>query len=257
MLWYKLVLQDFILEKEGVVNKKMEAIRSWIGLNTSTSVTATTTHEKQAQERSKALVQTAQASSGIATDSERLAQLARAQTMQLGQLMDELKDIEAELATIDMQANRNKALQLIQTKKQVNIELQTINQKLQNTRNQQKILDQARMNLEQQVALQNSAVELKALAIASEELNVQEAVDTIQDAVKDLKHQDKLLAKPIFGGGEGTLIEQDEAEQELAALLARQSLPNVPVRVPPSVGGGTAVVVEANAAEEKIPTVEK
>lgn len=238
----------------------METIRSWIGIGSAPAPNTTSAHEKQAQERSKALVQAASSNTSSATDAERLEKLARAQTMQLGQVMDELKEVEEELSRIDPQTQRDRTLQLIQTKKQCTIEAKALSQKLQNTRNQQKILDQARMNLEQQAALQESAVELKALALASEELNVQEAVDVIQDAVKDLKHQDKLLTKPIFGGGgASTLVEQDEAEQELAALLARQSLPSVPTAVPPARGGGTVVAAETttNVVEEKVPTAEK
>lgn len=238
----------------------METIRSWIGIGSAPAPNTTSAHEKQAQERSKALVQAAASNISSATDAERLEKLARAQTIQLDQKMDQLKEVEQELDQIDPQTQRDRTLQLIQTKKQCAIEAKALSQKLQNTRNQQKILDQARMNLEQQAALKESAVELKALALASEELNVQEAVDVIQDAVKDLKHQDKLLTKPIFGStGGSTLVDQDEAEQELAALLARKSLPSVPISgvAAAAAAAATTATEKPTVAEEKVPTAEK
>lgn len=225
----------------------METLRSWIlGTPGSSTPSGSSNHEKQAAERSKVLLQQQQQQQQNATEPERLATLARAQTIQLGQLMDECNEIEEQLAAIDPIKERTRALHLIQQKKQVKAEAESMSQKLENTRRQQKILDQARINLEQQKALQESAVELKALSIAGEAMNVQESVDVIQDAVKNLKYQDKLLTKPVFGGGlSSTIVEQDEAEQELAALMAKHHLPSVPTT--------TVAAAPAAATEEVVP----
>lgn len=231
----------------------METLRSWILGSSTPSGSSASNHEKQAAERSKVLLQQQQQQQN-ATEPERLATLARAQTIQLGQLMDECNEIEEQLAAIDPIKERTRALHLIQQKKQVKAEAESMSQKLENTRRQQKILDQARINLEQQKALQESAVELKALSIAGEAMNVQESVDVIQDAVKDLKYQDKLLTKPVFGGGlSSTIVEQDEAEQELAALMAKHHLPSVPTTTVAAAPAATTVAVEeAKEVEEKL-----
>lgn len=222
----------------------METLRSWILGSSTPSGSSASNHEKQAAERSKVLLQQQQQQQQNATEPERLATLARAQTIQLGQLMDECNEIEEQLAAIDPIKERARALHLIQQKKQVKAEAESMSQKLENTRQQQKILDKARIGLIEQKALQESAVELKALAIAGEAMNIQDAVDTIQDAVKDLNYHADTLAKPLFSKGKSSIVEQDEAEQELAALMAKHHLPSVPTTTVAAAPAAATVVEE-------------
>lgn len=233
----------------------METLRSWI-LGSSTP-SGSSNHEKQATERSKVLLQQQQQQQQNATEPERLATLARAQTIQLGQLMDECNEIEEQLAVIDPIKERTRALHLIQQKKQVKAEAESMSQKLENTRRQQKILDEARKNVEQQKALQESAVELAALAIVAKTVDIRETREVINDASKDLDDIRKELEKPMFvmHGGKSSIVEQDEAEQELAALMAKHHLPSVPTTTVTTAAPAAATVVEEVSppeAEEKL-----
>lgn len=207
----------------------MNAIRSWIGIADGPS-TAASADAQRRQTRSAALLQ--EASTSSRSDTERLAALERAQKVQLGALQEEFEEITAELKAIDISKHRQLAMKKLQERKRIEAEMDMLSKKLANTRGQLKIVQNAKSNLEQSVAIKEGAVELQAVAMAIEQLDMQQSVDDIQEAVAELNEHERVLTMPLFAtGGHNPVVSQYNAEQELAALMAEQglnALPSVP-----------------------------
>ena len=169
--------------------------------------------------------------------------LARAQERQLNQLEDELNEVNAEIKLINLRYNQDYGVWKLKEKKRIQSEMDTLSKKLANTRGQLKVIQNAKANLQQSVAIKEGAVELQAVAMAIESLDMQTAVGDIQEAVFELNEHEQMLTTPLFEtSGGGGIVAQYTAEQELEALLAEQRMNDLVNGMPPA----TAVEVKGS-----------
>lgn len=102
-----------------------------------------------------------------------------------------------------------------------------------NLKAQQQALETANSNIEQGLLLKEGSEQLKDAVGALDEIDLSSAVDTMQEAAGKVEEHNEMLSEPIFGGS-NTLIEQDEVDTELDALMQEQALefPDAPKTTP-------------------------
>ena len=189
---------------------------------------------------------------------ERLHSLEKTHRLQYDSLQEEYEEVKA----VELQADRDmkesaaigdrgSAANHMAKRNSHRIELAkiqdemvTTNGKLQNVRAQIAAMQTANANVDQAISIQDTAAVLKETTEAVEAIDLQGAVDDIQDSAKTMQEHDKLLTTPIFATGKvKTTVARTEAEAELDRLMRQHDpiLPSVPPRSTGPFGGGGGV----------------
>jgi hypothetical protein len=206
----------------------LDSIRGWIGVAPPKAATPAKKPNAVLERRKQAAQEQ--------THEQRLAALIRAQTVQISQLREDVEDYKEQTNQHLASGNRVAARNAIEARKKVEADIALRQKKLENTRAQQHAIEMANANLEHGLLLQEGAQELKGATEAMAEIDLEGAVDTMQDAAAEVEEHNVLLTEPIFTAG-GT-VDDGEVDDELNALLAEQadlkaaSFPDVPKTAP-------------------------
>jgi hypothetical protein len=195
---------------------------------------------------------------------ERSEKFARAQMMRMQMLKEELKDEEADVKAAVARKDRVAAQHHLTRAKKVRLELQTLQKKHDNMMQTQGAIQNANSNVAQGLLVQESAAELESAVHALEEIDLDGAMDTLQDSAAIMEEQDTRLTEPIFGSNIDVEYEVDDEldrlmqeQEERDALAATSNLPDV---VLPSAGGnsgGTAVKAEQEDASPHMEEIQE
>ena len=183
---------------------------------------------------------------------ERSEKFARAQMMRLQMLKEELKDEEDSTRAAVARGDRASAQQHLIRAKKVRLEVQTLQKKHDNMMQTHGAIQNAHSNVAQGMLVQESAMELESAVKALEEIDLDSAVDMLQDAATVMEEHDTRLTEPIFGTD---AIIEDEVDDELDRLMQEQQerdamaatlkMPSVETPlIPPQKEGSSAAVVE-------------
>jgi len=174
---------------------------------------------------------------------ERSEKFARAQLMRIDMLKEELRDEEADAKVAVARKDRVAAQQHLMRAKKVRSELQTLQKKHDNMRQTQGAIQNANSNVAQGVLVQQGAAELENAVNALEEIDLDAAVDALQEAAGMMEEHDTRLTEPIFSNG--GIVDEYEVDEELDRMLQEQeerdaieataSLPDVHAPVTPDV----------------------
>ena len=172
------------------------------------------------------------------THEERSEKFARAQMMRMQMLKEELKDEEADVKAAVARKDRAAAQHHLTRAKKVRLELQTLQKKHDNMMQTQGAIQNAQSNVAQGLLVQESASELESAVNALEEIDLDSAVDTLQDSVAIMEDHDTRLTEPIFGSNVDVEYEVDDEldrlmqeQEERDALAATANLPDVAATV--------------------------
>lgn len=180
------------------------------------------------------------------TFSERADALARAQAMQLAMKQDELEEVDAGIEAAKGARDRTALARLIARKRQLAREIQNLSGRLANVRVQSRTALTAEANLEQARLTAEAAQEIQYLNRQAESIDIDGAVDDLQEGVADTMEYSDRLAEPLDTGGfnletvdeeiDRLMRNQEEAEAT-EAMRGAPSVPATPVRGPGGGGG--------------------
>lgn len=158
------------------------------------------------------------------TPEERLQLKIKTQQLQADQKREEISDLDAQCREAVAARDKHKAASLLTKKKQVEGELRRLEGMLNTNRAQIGIRAQAEDNLDQALLLQDAAPELKDLAEATEAINVDDAVDQIQDAAQMIEQQSERMSEPLLVGAADL---ESQVQDEVDAMIAQQDSEDV------------------------------
>ncbi len=191
---------------------------------------------------------------------ERLKLAITTQTLQIGQLQEDVDELNEKIQLAAAANDRRSAGVHIAERKRIQLDIDTRQKKLANTRAQLQAIETANANLEQGLLMREGADELKSAVEAMDTIDLNGAVDDMQEAASMVNEHNDRLTDPIFGGGEELA---DEVNAELDAVMAARmpSVPtvapvkripaNVAVAPPPVTVSSQKRVAAAAAAKEK------
>lgn len=158
------------------------------------------------------------------TPEERLQLKIKTQQLQADQKREEISDLDEQVKAAIAARDKNKAASLLTKKKQVEGELRRLEGMLNTNRAQLGIRAQAEDNLDQALLLQDAAPELKEMAEATEAIDVDEAVDQIQDAAQMIEQQSERMSEPLLVGAADL---ESQVQDEIDAMIAQQDSEDV------------------------------
>lgn len=161
---------------------------------------------------------------------ERAEKFARAQALRIRMLNSELNDEEREARAAVERGDRSAAQRHLVRSRQLRSEVGVLQQKYDNMTQTRNAIGTANANLAQGMLVKEGAVELEQAVSAMEQIDLDEAIDKLQDGAAMLREHDLRLAEPLF-------VAEDDAEEELERLMrekqerdaARINFPDAPV----------------------------
>jgi len=177
---------------------------------------------------------------------ERANALARAQSMQLAGLKDELNETEEDLTAAVVKKDTVTVRAKLLRKRQLETQIRVLAGKLENVRVQSSTAGAAEANLEQARLTKEAAETIQALNREAEGVDIVGAVEDLREGVDDTAAYSDMLAEPITGGLDTMDLDAEMAQlmdhqDEMAALEALSGA--MPV---PKGGGARADVVVAS-----------
>jgi hypothetical protein len=164
---------------------------------------------------------------------ERLALSVKAQQLQIGQLQEEVDDLNDKIKlSVDANDRASAGAHLLE-RKRIQTDIEMRKKKLANTRGQLHQIEMANANIEQALLTREGADELNSAVEAMETIDLDGAVDDMQDAAKTVDEHNERLTESIFGSPDPS-----EVDSELDAIMgtrmpdAPTTTPVVPTRVP-------------------------
>ena len=207
----------------------MDWLRSTIGLAPSSS-------SSSSPKKANAVMERHRREATQLSHEERAARFARAQAMNIEMMKEELKELESEINEAVSTGNRTEAARGLARKRQITSDLNKIEAKQKNLNQTRDAISSANSNLAQGLLVEEGATELSDTVAAMEEIDLDDAVDKIQEASSQLEYHDSLLTEPLFGE-KTTAYDQFQVDEELDRLMsahdaASHPLPDVPVEEP-------------------------
>jgi TolA-binding protein len=129
---------------------------------------------------------------------ERLALSVKAQQLQIGQLQEEVDDLNDKIKlSVDANDRASAGAHLLE-RKRIQTDIEMRKKKLANTRGQLHQIEMANANIEQALLTREGADELNSAVEAMETIDLDGAVDDMQDAAKTVdEHNERLTASLV------------------------------------------------------------
>jgi len=183
-----------------------------------------------------------------ASQRQKLAAVANAQTIKVAQLEDKVSRIQVKLDDRIKAKDKPGAAPFLMQRNAANADLARMRGLLENTLGQLKVIEAAQMNLQQAKMTKDGADALASVNGEVDKIDITAAVDKMKDNVEKVKEQNKLLTQPIYSVSGSGLIDSYRASEELDALFAAEPMmPSVPAAEP--VAAAATAAASAAAAE--------
>lgn len=164
----------------------------------------------------------------------RLQRMVKKQELDIGGLQEEIRELNDDSVKL-VQRSRDPKVPVVERNQCVaeakakltecarkKAELETVSKKLTNLRGQLSVMQTANSNLEHALLVQQGADELESTVAAMDDLNVENAIDRLQDAASEVHHHTSLFTQDMGLSGHDTVVLEDQVDEELAALMREQ-----------------------------------
>lgn len=150
---------------------------------------------------------------------ERAEALVRAQAMKIEMKEMEIAESEALCRKAVKDRDQGKAKRHLMRVNQLKQELNTLRAKHNNLSQTGSKIADANQNLAQALLVKDGADELEGAVAAMDEINLDDAVDKLQDNAAIVQEHDDRLSEPILGN---TVLMEDDVDDQLAAMMREQ-----------------------------------
>lgn len=186
----------------------MDWLRSAIGITPATVATK--------KPKSNAVRERYEREAATTSYDERVEKFARAQAIKLQMKEMELNETRELCKQAVATRNDAEAKRHMMRVKQLQGEINTLRAKHQNVTQTSQSISTANQNLAQALLVKDAAEELEQSVAAMEEIDLDAAVDKLQDGVAEVNVHDSRLSEPIFGHD---VVLEDEVDDELARMM--------------------------------------
>lgn len=152
-------------------------------------------------------------------------ELLRTEVLKRNTLAEELKLLNVDIQAEAKRGNKLALNELIVRQRQLQIELKQLDGKIANMRSTQDTISTAEANHQQALMMRDGASKLSAIQKQTEKIDLDDIVDTYQDAAQlNVEHSDR-LSTPIFNNSGSVYGGQfdNDVDDEVTRLLAQAS----------------------------------
>jgi len=157
--------------------------------------------------------------STVKTYDERSGALVRAQAMKIEMKEMEIAESDALCRKAVKERNQAQAKRHLTRSNQLKQELNTLRAKHNNLSQTGSKIADANQNLAQALLVKDGADELQGAVDAMEEIDLDDAIDKLQDNAAIVQEHDDRLSEPILGSN---AIMDDDVDDQLAAMMQQQ-----------------------------------
>lgn len=151
---------------------------------------------------------------------ENSATLLRKKKLQLGTLKDDIEDLQREIEEAGDAGNTTLAASKIQRRNQLQKEARLLEGQIRNHEDTQRVIENASANREQALLMRNGANQLDSIVNETERIDLDEIVDTMQDAAARTQDFSSRLSEPLFSSD---AYASDDVNEEVKLLMERKA----------------------------------
>lgn len=191
----------------------LDSMRNMVGIPTTGNSANANVKSNPVLERRRAAASAPEAESF----DNRAAAFARAQNLKMRQLEHEINKVNQSIEENKQRGNWNAVKLHLEKKKMLEKDLNVMQMKHKNIVAQQSAIQTAHSNLEQGLLVEQGANELSSAVSAMNEINLDDAVDKMQDAAGEMQEHNHRLTEPLLGFGDA-MVDAEEVDEEVERM---------------------------------------